>query len=123
MIAGYIIENALGLILVLSSFLRRRRISEHHRVSSAAPLGRYMAVAIRGCDSFHDCAVFFTFSIQPACIVVLARLDFEISAIGIDESTAKVTWAISLLAMLPIMYVALNAGLLRCQSAETPPGN
>ena len=123
MIAGYIIENALGLILVLSLFLLRRRIPEHQQVSSAAPLGRHMAVAIRGCDSFHDCAVFFTFSIQLACIVVLARLDFGISAIGMGDSTAKITWAISLLTMLPITYVAFNPGLLRCQSAETPSRN
>ena len=120
MIAGYIIENALGLILVLSLFLLRRRIPEHQEISNSAPLGRYIAVATRGCDSFHDCAVFFTFSIQLASIVVLARLDFGISASGMGDSTAKITWAISLLTMLPITYVAFNPGLLRYQSAETP---
>ena len=120
MIAGYIIENVLGLILVLSLFLLRRRIPEHQEISNSAPLGRYMAVATRGCDSFHDCAVFFTFSIQLASIVVLARLDFGISASGMGDSTAKITWAISLLTMLPITYVAFNPGLLRYQSAETP---
>ena len=120
MIAGYIIENALGLILVLSLFLLRRRIPEHQQISSAAPLGHYIAVATRGCDSFHDCAVFFTFSIQLASIVVLARLDFGISASGMGDSTAKITWAISLLTMLPITYVAFNPSLLRHQSAETP---
>ena len=120
MIAGYIIENVLGFILVSSLLLLRRRIPEHQRMSSAAPLHRYMAVATRGCDSFHDCAIFFTFSIQLACIVVLARLDFGISANGMGDSTAKITWAISLLTMLPITYVAFNPGLLRYQSAETP---
>lgn len=120
MIAGYIIENALGLILVLSLFLLRRRIPEHQQISSAAPLGRYIAVATRGCDSFHDCAVFFTFSIQLASIVVLARFDFGISASGMGDSTAKITWAISLLTMLPITYVAFNPGLLRYRSAEAP---
>lgn len=119
MIAGYIIENTLGLFLVLSLFLLRRRIPEHQQTSSAARLGRYIAVATRGCDSFHDCAVFFTFSIQLASIVVLARLDFGISASGMGDSTAKITWAISLLTMLPITYVAFNPGLLRYKSAET----
>ena len=120
MIAGYIIENVLGFILVSSLFLLRRRIPEHQQMSIAAPLHRYRAVATRGCDSFHDCAVFFTFSIQLACIVVLARLDFGISANGMGDSTAKITWAISLLTMLPITYVAFNPGLLRYQSAHTP---
>lgn len=123
MIAGYIIENALGLILVLSLFLLRRRIPEHQQISSAAPLGRYIAVTTRGCDSFHDCAVFFTFSIQLASIVVLARFDFGISASGMGDSTAKITWAISLLTMLPITYVAFNPGLLRHRSAEAPSEN
>ncbi len=120
MIAGYIIENVLGLILVLSLFVLRRSIPEHQQRTSAAPLHRYLAVATRGCNSFHDCAVFFTFSIQLACIVVLACLDFGISANGMGDSTAKITWAISLLTMLPIMYVAFNPGLLREKSAETP---
>ena len=118
MIAGYIIENGLGFVLVLSLFILRRRIPEHQQMSSAGPLHRYMGVATRGCDSFHDCAVFFTFSIQLACIVVLARLDFGVSADGLGDSTAKITWAISLLTMLPITYVAFNPDLLRYQSAE-----
>ena len=118
MIAGYIIENVLGFVLVLSLFILRRRIPEHQQMSSAAPLHRYVAVATRGCDSFHGCAVFFTFSIQLACIVVLARLDFGVSADGLGDSTAKITWAISLLTMLPITYVAFNPDLLRYQSAE-----
>ena len=120
MIAGYIIENVLGFVLVSSLFILRRGVPEHQQTSSAAPLHRYMAVATRGCDSFHDCAVFFTFSIQLACIVVLARLDFGVSANGMGDSTAKITWAISLLTMLPITYVAFNPGLLRYQLAQIP---
>lgn len=120
MIAGYIIENVLGFVLVSSLFILRRGIPEHQQTSSAAPLLRYLAVATRGCDSFHDCTVFFTFSIQLACIVVLARLDFGVSANGMGDSTAKITWAISLLTMLPITYVAFNPGLLRYQSAQIP---
>ena len=120
MIAGYIIENVLGFVLVSSLFILRRGIPEHQQTSSAAPLLRYLAVATRGCDSFHDCAVFFTFSIQLACIVVLARLDFGVSANGMGDSTAKITWAISLLTMLPITYVAFNPGLLRYQSGQIP---
>ncbi|KAK0515366.1 hypothetical protein JMJ35_002745 [Cladonia borealis] len=35
------------------------------------------------------------------------------------DSTAKITWAISLLTMLPITYVAFSPGLLRYQSTRT----
>ncbi len=35
------------------------------------------------------------------------------------DSTAKITWAISLLTLLPVTYVAFNTGLLRYQSAQT----
>ena len=97
--------------------------SKNQQISSAAPLNRYIAVATQGCDSFHDCAVFFTFSVQLASIVVLARLDFGISASDMGDSTAKITWAISLLTMLPITYVAFNPGILRYQPAKTRSRN
>ena len=76
-------------------------------------LDRYISVIGWGCSSFYDCAVFFTFSIQLACIVVLTRLDVGISASGMGDSTAKIAWAVSLLTILPLVYVAFNPGLLR----------
>ena len=108
MIVGYIIENVVGFILVFSLFILRRMNNEQPE-----RFNRYTSVIRQGCSSFHDCAIFFTFSIQLACIVVLARLDFGISASGMGDSTAKITWAVSLLNILPPMYVAFNPGLLR----------
>ena len=117
MILGYIFENVLGFTLVLALFVLRHRTRSQR--ASNEKLQRYIRVATQGCRSFHDCASFFTFSIQLACIVVLARLDFGISASGMGDSTAKITWAISLLTMLPLLYVAFNPDLLREPSAHT----
>ena len=118
MIVGYTIENALGFCLVLALCLLRRKEARCQKASNAALLDRCLAVTVRGCSTFHDCAVFFTFSIQLACIVVLSQLDFGISASGMGDSTAKITWAVSLLTMFPIMYVPFNPKLLRERSAK-----
>lgn len=112
MIVGYVLENVLGFILAFSLFYLRRGKSKTRGMDTAF-LKRCTSVTARGCSSYYDCATFFTFSIQLACIVVLARLDFGISASGMGDSTAKITWAISLLTMLPLMYIAFNPDLLR----------
>lgn len=112
MIVGYIFENVLGFILAFSLFLLRRK-AESMRFSKSDLAERWTRVAARGCHCFYESAIFFTFSIQLASIVMLARLDFEISASGMGDSTAKITWAISLLTMLPLMYVMYIPSLLQ----------
>ena len=113
MIIGYTIENVVGLILALLLYIILEKTNNERRIGRSKSLDRYIPVLRRGCSSFYDCAVFFTFSIQLACIVVLARLDFGINASGMGDSTAKITWAVSLLTILPPMYVAFNPRLLR----------
>ena len=113
MIVGYIIENVVGLVLALSLYIILEKTNKERRPVRSTSLDRYVPVLRRGCSSFYDCAIFFTFSIQLACIVVLARLDFGINASGMGDSTAKITWAVSLLTILPPMYVAFNPGPLR----------
>lgn len=112
MIVGYIIENAVGLLLVSLLYILLRTKDKQKRAHSKL-LDRYISVIRRGCTSFYDCAVFFTFSIQLACIVVLARFDFGINASDMGDSTAKITWAVSLLTILPLIYVAFNPGFIR----------
>lgn len=113
MIVGYIIENVVGLILVSLLYILIIRMNNRRKGAPRQLLDRCVSILRRGCSSFYDCAVFFTFSIQLACIVVLARLDSGISASGMGDSTAKITWAVSLLTILPLMHVAFNPGLLR----------
>ena len=118
---GYVLENLLGLALSLGVYVLRRK-QRSSQSGLAGSLDRYTFVAMRGCQCFYDCAIFLTFSIQIACIVVLARLDFGISADGMGASTAEITWAISLLTMLPLTYVAFNLALLRDPVAQGVSG-
>lgn len=108
MIVGYIFENVLGFVLAFSLWLLRKRAG-----SDSSLVERCTRVAARGCGYFYETAIFFTFSIQLASIVMLARLDFGISASGMGDSTAKITWAVSLLTMLPLIYVIYLPGLLQ----------
>ena len=109
---GYILENVLGFSLCLAAYLLRRK-QQNRRFGDSLMVNRCASVTRRGYSSFFDCAVFLTFSIQLACIVVLARLDFGISANGMGDSTAKITWAVSLLTILPLTYSSFDPGLLR----------
>ncbi|MCJ1270355.1 hypothetical protein MMC22_010251 [Lobaria immixta] len=111
MIVGYIFENILGFVLALSLWLLRRRAKSNL-------IERWTRVAAHGCGCFYESAIFFTFSIQLASIVMLVRLDFGISASGMGDSTAKITWAISLLTMLPLMYIMYMPGLLQERQAN-----
>lgn len=83
------------------------------RSSNSNLTERWTHVTARGCGCFYDSAIFFTFSIQLASIVMLGRTDFGISASGMGDSTVRITWAISLLTMLPLMYVMYIPSLLQ----------
>jgi hypothetical protein len=65
---------------------------------------KYTTLLAKGCNTFFDCAVFFTVSIQISCVVVLVRRDFGINANGVGGLTTQITWAIALLCMLPLIY-------------------
>lgn len=102
----------LGFVFSLMLNLAQRRSRDTQSCKSKF-IGRCTNVARRGCNCFYDCAVFFTISIQIACTVVLARLDFGISANEMGDYTARITWAISLLTILPPMYIAFGPYLLK----------
>ncbi|KAL8952015.1 MAG: hypothetical protein Q9222_002034 [Ikaeria aurantiellina] len=51
---------------------------------------------------------------------MLSRLDFGVSADGMGDSTAKITWAISLLTILPLLYVAYIPSLLYKSTNDKP---
>ena len=113
MLIGYMLENLLGLFLSLGILLLRLGQRSRNQPDTSTMIDRCSLVARRGLSCYYDCAVFFTVSIQIACIVVLARLDFGISANGMGISTAQITWSISLITMIPLMYLAFIPNLLR----------
>ena len=116
---GYILGNALGFILTASMWLLKRNVRSIRTINSRSNQfnhhRRWIDVVARGCDSFYDSAIIFGFAIQIACIVMLARLNFGITASGMGDSTAKITWSISLLTLVPLMYVVCTPHLLRGQ--------
>ncbi|KAL9600982.1 MAG: hypothetical protein Q9219_002804 [cf. Caloplaca sp. 3 TL-2023] len=119
MILGYILSNTLGFLFTSALFL----IPQSSRISKKTgqrqmSIDRLSYALARGCSSFYDSAIFFSFSIQMASIVMLARLDFGVSASEMGDSTAKITWAVSMLTLLPLMYVAYTPQLLQCPSSE-----
>lgn len=119
MILGYILSNALGLIFASTLLLLAHvsRVSEA-KDQSKISIDRLKYALTQGCSSFYDSAVFLAFSIQIASIVMLARLDFGISASGMGDSTAKITWAVSLLTLLPLLYIAYLPQLLQGPNIE-----
>ncbi|KAL8831649.1 MAG: hypothetical protein Q9170_005203 [Blastenia crenularia] len=116
MILGYILSNVLGLFFALTLFLLPRISHVTERKSpNKASMDRLRYVLTQGCSSLYDSAIFLSFSIQIASIVMLARLDFGVSANGMGDSTAKITWAVSLLTLLPLLYIAYLPQLLQSQ--------
>ncbi|KAL8726924.1 MAG: hypothetical protein Q9166_006413 [cf. Caloplaca sp. 2 TL-2023] len=114
MILGYILENVLGFLFALAlSILPRSSRNTGEKCRHLNNLERLKYVLMQGCSCFYDSAIFFSFSIQLASIVMLALLDFGVSASGMGDSTAKITWAVSLLTMLPLMYIAFLPQLLQ----------
>lgn len=119
MILGYILANVMGFFFALALFasIQSSRITEGKERQTTST-GRLRYVLTQGCSCFYDSAIFLSFSVQIASIVMLARLDFGISASGMGDSTAKITWAVSLLTLLPLLYVAFLPQLLQSPENE-----
>lgn len=73
-----------------------------------------------GLLSSFDSAVFLCFSIQLASIVVMAKLNYGISAESMGDTTARVTWAVSLVTMLPLLYLTFMPELLQKPASGAP---
>ncbi|KAL8653994.1 MAG: hypothetical protein Q9226_003612 [Calogaya cf. arnoldii] len=119
MILGYILENVLGFFFALALFILPPSSRCTRETERRLPyVERVRGVLIQGCSSFYDSAIVLCFSSQIASIVMLSRLDYGVSASGMGDSTAKITWAVSLLTLLPLLYVAYLSQLL-----QGPPSN
>ncbi|THZ74787.1 hypothetical protein D6C84_09297 [Aureobasidium pullulans] len=108
MSVGYICSSILGAGLAMLYLLSKRstRIKE--------------TLVLKLLSVFDDCATFFAFSIQIACIVVLARVDYGITAVSMDDVTVRVTWTVSVLTLLPLMYTLILPGMTQPQVGGCP---
>lgn len=96
MIIGYFFESIVGFCFVFS--LTTLRLLPPKFL-------RFKPLLEKGCTVFFDSAAFFTVSIQIACMIVLVRRDFGVSANGLGGFTTQITWAIALLSMLPLLCI------------------
>jgi hypothetical protein len=114
MIIGYLLETFLGFSFALGlEFIRStspRESDPHWR--------KLKSVLLRGYTLFFDCAIYFAASIQIACVVVLVRKDFGISADGLGGLTVQITWAVSLLSLLPLLYPLIMLGVFVSKESE-----
>lgn len=94
MIVSYALEHGFGLLFALFVLVSRQLQSQmaFHRGCS-----RLLGV-------FHDCAAFLCLSIQIAAMVVLIKEATGISTSGMGDGSVRVTEAISVLTLLPLVY-------------------
>ncbi|KAL8907481.1 MAG: hypothetical protein Q9207_001385 [Kuettlingeria erythrocarpa] len=113
MLLGYILANLLGFFfaLALLTLPQSPRVTKEESRQKTSK-GRLRYVLTHGCSCFYDSAILLSFSTQVASIVMLSRLDFGVSASGMGDGTAKITWAVSLLTLFPLLYVAYLPHLL-----------
>ncbi|KAG9235323.1 hypothetical protein BJ875DRAFT_276889 [Amylocarpus encephaloides] len=97
MIVGYLFETILGFGLAFCI-----------AVLGTTTSNKYKKVLIESYRTFFNCAVFFAFSIQIACVIVLVRRDFSITANGLGAFTTQITWTIALLSMLPLICAIVS---------------
>ncbi len=104
MIIGYIFEAFLGFTFALGLEVIRS-------TSRFQPRSHLRDIILKGCSMFFDCAIYFAASIQIACIIVLVRKDFGISADGLGGLTVEITWVVALLSFLPLLYPLVMLGI------------
>ncbi|KAK3726158.1 hypothetical protein LTR37_000306 [Vermiconidia calcicola] len=61
-------------------------------------------MAQQGLEAFYYCATFLASSIEIAAIVVLAKVDFGVSTYGMGDDTVRVTDAVAMIVLLPLVY-------------------
>jgi hypothetical protein len=114
MIIGYLFETFLGFSFALGLEVIRSTPS----ADPSRRLKKYRAVILRGCSVFYDCAIYFAASIQIACVVVLVRKDYGISADSLGGLTVQITWAVALLSLLPLLYPLVMLDIFVTRGSE-----
>src|SRR5271167_4391025 len=114
MIFGYLLEIFLG----FSFALGLEFIPSTSSMESDLRWRKPKFVILRGCAVFFDCAIYFAASIQIACVVVLVRKDYGISADGLGGLTVQITWAVALLSLLPLLYPLVMLDIFVSEESE-----
>jgi len=117
MTIGYILEVAIGVALTLIFLVlciwptpensrRWKVILSKMLYTWPTPenLRCWKVILSKTFKAYHDSAIFLTFSVQVASVVMLVKANFGISADGMGANTMEITWIVSLLTLLPLCY-------------------
>ena len=72
--------------------------------------------------TYYDTASFFTLAIQVACIITLAKVDWDLGADGMGGITKDITWLVSSLSLLPLVVLILRPCLFKEPESVDSPG-
>ncbi|KAJ6260820.1 hypothetical protein Dda_5051 [Drechslerella dactyloides] len=113
--ASYIIGNSLGLLSVVVLIV----YWETSRYRGKRSLNTRSEVQICKCiDTLHLCLLWLCAPVQIASIVLLVKADFGIDAAGLEFPTLSITWAVSLLTLLPLVHLAFLPNETGCHAVE-----
>ncbi|KAK6541428.1 hypothetical protein TWF694_007239 [Orbilia ellipsospora] len=115
--SSYIIGNALG-YLSLVGLIVYWEVSRYRGRSS---LNKKVEEQVVKCiDALHVCVLWFCISIQIASIALLVKVDFGLDATGMEFSTMEITWSVSILALLPLIYLTFLPTDISYRSSSLP---
>lgn len=103
MTIGYLLERLMSACFTCAHIWQASSKRGHHD----RHLRRWTVAA----GAFYDNAVFFSFAIQLASVVTLARANFGVSADGMRAITMKIAWTVSTLTLLPLTPFILRPQL------------
>lgn len=104
MSAGYVAEVCLGCLFGYAYFISSRDSGNHE------PAASWKRAIERGLMAFSDSAVYFAIAVELASIVVLVRKDYGLSTDGFGAIQAQISWAVSVVCMLPLLYPLVLLG-------------
>lgn len=103
MATGYLLESFVALGLCISSLLQQFLFRSRPN--------RTNLVLANASRTFFDTASLFTFSIQLACILTIAKADYGLGANGMGGTTKEITWLVSSLTLLPLALFILRPSI------------
>jgi hypothetical protein len=112
MTVGYFLESIIAFTLTCTALAARHRSVRSSIVDQVLP---------KTYEVFHSYAIFLTFSIQIAVTLVLIRTNYGINTNGTGAFTLQITWTVSLMSLLPLMYALFMPGLFEVDQHTTQP--
>ncbi len=95
---AYRLESGTGFTLAVLYFVYQRMEFQHGLLKS------FKKPVEQGFRVFFDAAIYFALAIELASIVALVRKDFNINTDDFGAFEAQISWAVSVVCILPLLY-------------------